>query len=426
MADIPGLRETCQPFEHHSLQMGFYHIRCRIATDVSFMMPCSGCELTFTNSETGAWLEVINVRHWSYKTVLPGNPADGQHYIYFAPKMLGARAITADTYSSDFANRLAHKASTLFPSGSRIDFNWTVNSDRDAFNSHCLSLVHGVDKELEDPTGSQAWLGYGMLEIVDKFDFRAHTTLVNEEQRLAMGPGSTYGKKQFLIFGSGLKRVRARSEKVRDDVAQFFSNAGDLKGRPLEVVTNGIAFGVNFGSRECAGARVCHGSTTPQLDDETDFTIPHFFIQCGDSHYFGGDLYHFAQDVNSGHLCANSPDGDIKPNFKFLGFFKAGACAEANNIVFDKNYCETATAAPTATFSEVPSKAPTVSSAPTNYVTPKPTPRRFRNPAVRRQPPPPTRQPKSNKPITPKPTPGNKRRKMMMMMMMRKMARRKI
>mmetsp|Transcript_3457 Transcript_3457/g.4409 ORF Transcript_3457/g.4409 Transcript_3457/m.4409 type:complete len:406 (+) Transcript_3457:1-1218(+) len=405
--------------------MGFYHIRCRIDTDVSYMMPCSGCELTFTNHETGAWLEVINVRHWSYKTVLPGNPADGQHFIYFAPKLLGARAITADTYSDEFASRLAHKASELFPSGSRIDFNWTVNSGRDAFNSHCLSLVHGVDKELEDVTGSQAWLGYGTLEIVDKFDFRAHTTLVNEDQRLAMSPGSTYGKKQFLISGSGLKRVRARSEKVRKEVAQFFSNAGDLTGRPLEVVTNGIVFGVNFGSRECSGTRICQGSTTSQLDDETDFTIPYFFIQCGNSHYFGGDLYHFAKDKNSGHLCANSPDGDIKPEFQLLGFFKAGECGEAKTIPFDEKYCETATTAPTATFSELPSKAPTFSSVPTNYVTPRPTPRRFRNPAVNRNAAPLTRKPKTKKLSTPAPTHGKgggKRvaKNMMKMMRMKK------
>jgi len=343
--------------------------------------------LKFVNTVTGEALDVPYVRHFSW------SPND--RIVYFGVNEMDT------TTAIDMVNGMFDNTGN--PDELLIDVRTfhgaidAVPANYNPSNLKAFTYVYGRGEDFDGPgsIGGRVQRRVGTTETLPHTrDYSVFTV-----RWFAFGarlpPGQTFNFRIYNFVGD----LDSATEKADELLPGVFSTDIDPEQwspRKVDVYQSGNYFASVAASSaggdttECEErTAVCSGTSTPTVRH-----IPHFYITCGESTYFGKNPYHFAPSFGAeypAHGTADNPvrsyvcdgqDTSIRPTWKLMGFFPVEdlGCASLETAKYDESFFEcSATEPPTETPTTTPSDPPTASptttsttSAPSNPPTASP------------------------------------------------------
>ena len=312
--------QTCSEDAAKTTSFGTLTLRCRMASTVTVKTGCSGCDLFFTNTATGAVIAVKGVHHWAW----------GGRDMYLFP--------TDSTLS---------QVQAAFPNPSTVTVT-RADYGKKAEENLALSYVFGVNAErfLSDNNGLKYInLNVGpRMRYGDASNIRRDYTVWTINPYVNIEQGDTFAVRHYLITDKYVGSD-ARAASWVPEVYMVQREAGQMPGRSVDLYSDGkSAFGATVNGSACgftAATIVCTGRTTPQAVTQP----PLYAIECGNQKYVGTDLYHFspvraseAEAIRS-YVCRDQPAG-VRPSITLLGWFPDGACASLRNASYQERYCD--------------------------------------------------------------------------------------
>ena len=291
--------QTCSESATHSTNLGMFTLRCRMTTTIVVKTGCSGCNLFFTNANTGAVIKVLGVHHWAWS---------GRD-LYFFP----------DSSAAEFSAAFPNPSAVTI---TRADYGKTPEENRAlsyVFGQNAERLVSGNNglKYINLNAGPRMRYGTGGSM---RRDYTVWT--INPYTRIEQG--DTYAVRHYLVTDEYVG-INARAADWVPEVQQVQREAGQMPGRAIHLYSaDYTTFGATVNGSACglsSAERVCTGQTTPQTTTQE----PLFAISCGRQAYVGTNLYYFAperaddSEAIRSYACRNQPAG-VRPDIKLLGF----------------------------------------------------------------------------------------------------------
>jgi hypothetical protein len=333
--------KTCSESGGHSTNLGMFTLKCRMTTTIVVKTGCTGCNLFFTNANTGAVIKVLGVHHWAW----------GGKDLFFFPDSSAAE------FSAAFPNPSAVTVT-------RADYGKTPEENR------ALSYVFG--QNAERLVSGNNGLKYINLNAGPRMRYGTGGSMRRDYTVWTINPytkieqGDTYAVRHYLVTDEYVG-INTRAADWVSEVYQVQREAGQMQGRAIHLYSvDKTTFGATVNGSACGeatAALVCTGRTTPQTTTQE----PLFAISCGSQVYVGTDLYHFSparatdgSEVIRSYVCDDEPAG-VRPKIKLLGWFPDGECAAIHNASFREDLCEPQPW-------QVPTTTPTSTPAPVDEV----------------------------------------------------------